>query len=85
MPVNGRQRFEHALLVLVAERRVLGDEIGQLARVVGRRALQQVFLPGFDGQIDKLLKQLVRLPHERLRARHGGVIAYSSKKRQINS
>ena len=74
-PVNGRQRFEHALLVLVAERRVLGDEIGQLARVVGRRALQQVFLPGFDGQIDKLLKQLVRLPHERLRARHGGVIA----------
>lgn len=38
--------------------------------------LQQVFLPGFDGQIDKLLKQLVRLPHERLRARYGGVIAW---------
>lgn len=73
--MNGRQRFEHALLVLVAERRVLGDEIGQLARVVGRRALQQVFLPGFDSQIDKLFKQLVRLPHERLRARYGGVIA----------
>ena len=39
-PVDGGQRLEHALLVLIAERRVLRDEIGQLARVVGRGALQ---------------------------------------------
>lgn len=74
-PVHGRQRLKDLLLVLIAEGGVLGDEIGQLARVVAGRALQQVFLPGFDGEVDELLEQLMRLPHERLRARHGRVVA----------
>ena len=73
-PVDRRQRLKNALLVLIAECRVLGDKIGQFACVVGSGALQQIFLSGLDGQIDKLLKQLVCLPHERLRARHGGMI-----------
>ena len=66
--------FENLLLVLIDNRTVLRDEIGNEAGVFRRENLQKSVLQILCRQLDKLLIRAVCLPQQRLHARKRGVI-----------
>ena len=65
-PLEGMELLENPLLVGIVDGGVLGDIIGNIARILGREQSAQAVLDRAPGELEKMLIERLCLPEQRL-------------------
>ena len=65
-PLEGMELLENPLLVGIVDGGVLGDIIGNIARILGREQSAQAVLDRAPGELEKMLIERLCLPKQRL-------------------